>query len=203
MKLYFKEMSISCFHLMLELDELDFSDLLAILHWLSRFQVHSEYLGFTEGMSVEVVSRFAEHGYFENVNTGDDHDETNKENLARYLIGQALSFIKARSYFDNPDYNDMIDNWNTKFERNFYIKMYGRVQKMAGNDLGMYERYRKTEDLTPQMDFSLQTELIREDIEEIMDLPLSQDVYSLDEDLFSRFMNVWMFVSIGWKLEDS
>lgn len=75
--------------LMAELETLDISDSGVALDWLCRFQGPSDDIGVRKDAH-RVVQTFVERGYGVNVNLGDEFNENDRENYARYIIGQAL-----------------------------------------------------------------------------------------------------------------
>ncbi len=70
------------------LPNLDFDDLDAVLCWLEELRGPSDWSGVIVPESV--VSTFRAHRFEPNVNIGADFDGNDRENYARYLIGQAL-----------------------------------------------------------------------------------------------------------------
>jgi len=75
--------------LMQQLPNLDFADDVAVLDWLCEFQDHSDHIGVVKQQNV-VLATFAAHGYYPNANTGTNFNKNDRDNYARYIIGQAL-----------------------------------------------------------------------------------------------------------------
>jgi len=83
--------------LMLELDTLDFTNQAHVIKWVEDFQDPSDYIGLKKDPK-KIVKIFAEHGYFASVNLGSQFHAEDKDNVARYIVGQALdglNFIGA------------------------------------------------------------------------------------------------------------
>ena len=75
---------------MARLSELDFADQGAIMDWLSAIRNASDYKSVATPVQ-EIVGVFRDHGYFPGVNCGTDFDGDDRNNFARYIIGQALA----------------------------------------------------------------------------------------------------------------
>lgn len=80
--------------LMAALPSLDMTDDVAVLEWLDRFQDPSDYIGIKADKAA-VIRAFTDAGYVANANTGDDFREEDRDNHARYLVGQALSCLQS------------------------------------------------------------------------------------------------------------
>lgn len=80
--------------LMEQLPNLDFNDQKAVLDWICEFQGPSDHIGVVKD-GEKVVKIFAEHGYQPNVNTGEAFNGEDRDNFARYIIGQALSGLQS------------------------------------------------------------------------------------------------------------
>ncbi|MBI2454037.1 MAG: hypothetical protein HYV54_00450, partial [Parcubacteria group bacterium] len=72
-----------------ELDSLDFSDLNAVISWLEKVRDPSDHVDVIVS-GKQIVEIFRGHGYEPNVNCGKDFNGEDRENFARWLIGQAL-----------------------------------------------------------------------------------------------------------------
>ena len=79
--------------LMQQLPTLNFADDVAVLDWLCEFQDPSDHIGIVRQQNA-VIAAFAAHGYYPSVNTGKDFNENDRDNFARYIIGQALSNLR-------------------------------------------------------------------------------------------------------------
>ena len=79
--------------LMSELEAIDWNSFNDILTWLSSIQPVADH----SGVSIDtgkVIETFRKNGFFPNVNLGDDFNKNDPENVARYIIGQALDGFK-------------------------------------------------------------------------------------------------------------
>ena len=88
----------------------DFTDLNDVITWLEELMrcdyINIKYHG--------IVELFNSKGFYPNVNTGSDFKENDKENWARYLIGQALDGIQSMGAIP-PIYEDFAQTWRNKF----------------------------------------------------------------------------------------
>lgn len=75
--------------LMQSFTALNWNSYAAILQWLSDIQPVADYTGVTLDRSY-IISEFIRRGFGINVNTGKDFQEKDADNVARYIIGQAL-----------------------------------------------------------------------------------------------------------------
>jgi len=99
--------------LMAELPSLDFSNDVALLDWLHRLQDPSDYSGIRFDKEA-VVKAFNDHGYVASANIGDDFNEDDRENYARYLVGQALSCLKSMGAIHQV-FGTFHERWKAKF----------------------------------------------------------------------------------------
>jgi hypothetical protein len=102
--------------LMQQLPNLDFTNLVAVLDWLCEFQDPSDYIGVVKRQS-EVLAIFAKHGYQPNVNTGKKYNDDDRDNVARYIIGQALSNLKS----DVGAIHQVIHHFTREWKRKFAV----------------------------------------------------------------------------------
>jgi hypothetical protein len=79
--------------LMSVLDEVDFSDLGAVIDWLEAMQDPSDHIGINFDRQ-HVLDTFEKHGYQPSVYTYGEFDENDREVYARWMIGQALDGIR-------------------------------------------------------------------------------------------------------------
>lgn len=75
--------------LMTQLEFLNWSSYAKILDWLCNIQPIADHTGVTLDRN-KIISEFIKHGFETNVNTGKNFVESDPDNHARYLIGQAL-----------------------------------------------------------------------------------------------------------------
>lgn len=99
--------------LMQRFETLDYSNLDELVQFFDDLTDPSDYIGvsFDRG---RVIDEFVQHGYGISANTGSAFDENDRENFARYLVGQALSglqFVGAVHHI----YHRMAQEWREKF----------------------------------------------------------------------------------------
>jgi len=94
-----------------QLDTLDFSNVEKVLGWCAEFGY--SVVG-TDTNKRKILNKLAENGYFPKVNIGPEFKGEDKENYARFLIGQFLSGIKinGRNY---QVFGKFYDEWKEKF----------------------------------------------------------------------------------------
>ena len=100
--------------LMRRLPNLDFSNDVAVLDWLCEFQDPSDYIGVVKQQDV-VLTTFAAHGYYPSVNCGKDFNENDRDNFARWLIGQALDGLRSEVGAIHQVIHKFADDWKKKF----------------------------------------------------------------------------------------
>jgi hypothetical protein len=94
--------------LMAHLTSLDFSNVAALLDWLCEMEEPRDRMGV--GVDVPlIISTFTTHGYQPNVNCGAEFNESDPDNFARWIIGQA---IKEPYY---PGVRRFAGEWRKKF----------------------------------------------------------------------------------------
>jgi hypothetical protein len=102
--------------LMEEFQSLDFSDYTRLLNWLSEIQPLSDLIGVLSDENKNIIiSTFEQNGYLPSVNTGENFKEDDEDNVARYLIGQALDnliYVGAIHHI----LQDFIIQWKSKFK---------------------------------------------------------------------------------------
>lgn len=94
---------------------LNFSDYGTILQWLCCLQESSDCIGVTFDRGL-VVNKFLCHGFKPNVNTDSDFNPTNEDNVARYIIGQALDCLQTVGAIHSI-INKFTTDWRNKFNR--------------------------------------------------------------------------------------
>lgn len=77
-----------------QLPNLDFSNQEAVLDWICEFQDPSDHIGVAKD-NEKVLKIFAEHGYQPGVNTGEAFNGEDRDNFARYIVGQALDGLQG------------------------------------------------------------------------------------------------------------
>jgi hypothetical protein len=100
--------------LLQQLPDLDFTSYEAVLNWLCEFQDPSDHIGVTKQTQV-VLKAFTSHGYKAGVNTGDAFDKNDCDNVARYIIGQALSCLQSDVGAVHQVIHSFTEDWKKKF----------------------------------------------------------------------------------------
>jgi len=100
---------------MARLPQLDFNDLTAVIDWLVEIQDPSDHRGL-ETPREEIINTFADRGYYMNVNCGEEFNAEDRENVARWLIGQALSNLKSVGAIHSI-LNKFAADWKMKFNK--------------------------------------------------------------------------------------
>jgi hypothetical protein len=88
---------------------LDFSDSAALIRWLDRLTEAADHVD-VKVPRIEILAAFVNHGYLANVNTGDAYDPADRENTARYLIGQGMDGI-GRMGVPHPIFRKFAADW--------------------------------------------------------------------------------------------
>jgi hypothetical protein len=96
-----------------KLIDLDFQDSFATLKWMSELQPYSYEVG-VNIPTKEIVEKFASYGYVINANTDEEFNGENKDNYARYIIGQCLAGL-SKSKEIHPIMHDFLAKWEAKF----------------------------------------------------------------------------------------
>ncbi len=81
--------------MMAELPELNLLNPSDVIAWIGEIRAPINYTGVKVPIE-KIISTLEEAGYVADVNCDDEYDEKDKENVARYLIGQALSCLKEQ-----------------------------------------------------------------------------------------------------------
>lgn len=100
--------------LMEQLPHLDFADQEAVLGWLCEFQDPSDHTGVVKD-NKKVLTIFAEHGYQPGVNTGEEFNGEDRDNFARYIVGQALDGLQRDVGAIHQIVHKFADDWNKRF----------------------------------------------------------------------------------------
>lgn len=98
--------------LMNRLPSLDFKDQVAVLDWLCAMQEPSDYRGvIVRGNTI--LCTFSKHGFKPSVNTGADFKPDDRDNVFRYLVGQALDGLSGPAI--HPILHKFVGEWKAKF----------------------------------------------------------------------------------------
>ena len=89
----------------------DFSNLDSVISWLGELEKSCDCISLSKAGIVEV---FEGKGYFAGVNCGEDFKEDDRDNCARWLIGQALECIRDAGAI-HPMYHTFAKQWRDKF----------------------------------------------------------------------------------------
>lgn len=98
---------------MRDLRGLDFSNFEELIDFLDRLADSSDHVDVTFDSQL-VVDEFVKHGFTANANVGDEYDDNDSENSARWLIGQALDGLESIGAI-HPIYHKFADEWREKF----------------------------------------------------------------------------------------
>lgn len=100
--------------LMEELPSLDFNNQEAVLNWICEFQEPSDHIGVITD-NEKVLKIFSENGYQPNVNVGEAFNGEDRDNFARYIVGQALDGLQGNVGAINQIVHKFTDDWKKKF----------------------------------------------------------------------------------------
>jgi len=95
-------------------DKFDFANLEAVINWLDEFQNPSYHVG-VKIPHEQIVKKFREHGFEPNVNCGDDFNEADKDNVARWIVGQALAGLECDVHAIHQVFHKFAKDWRNKF----------------------------------------------------------------------------------------
>ena len=102
--------------LMQQLDRLDFSNDVAVLDWVYEFYEVYCHCGRSIVMRLQVViATFTAHGFQPDVNNGDDFDENDRSNYARWIIGQMLDILEHRRSMPDWAIPIAVERWRKRF----------------------------------------------------------------------------------------
>jgi hypothetical protein len=96
-----------------KLDSLDFDNFGAVLEWMCLFQIESDQTGVVYYEDL-VVETFIANGYEIGVNTGEQFNPKDQENVCKYIIGQALDGID-RVGAPHQIIHKFANDWKQKF----------------------------------------------------------------------------------------
>lgn len=106
--------------LMRKLPGLNMRNDYAVLDWLCEMQKPSDHVGVIV-RSETIVSAFEKAGYVAGANCGKDYRPGNRDNMFRYLVGQALDGLK-----NGPAIHSIIhkfaDEWRREFAQNVHLE---------------------------------------------------------------------------------
>ena len=97
------------------LECLDFGDMAAVLQWIDSIADATDDIGVDRDPLNGVADRFAEHGLVPNMNTGPDYKKDDRDNVAKYINGQALSFLTRPPYAIHGVWSSFYEKWKTRF----------------------------------------------------------------------------------------
>lgn len=101
--------------LMKWLETLDFGNLEAVVNWFDEIQEASNDVDASSELTRnEIVQKFQQHGYQPGVNTEEEFKEEDKDNFARWLVGQALDNLITVGAV-HPMFKDFAKDWRNKF----------------------------------------------------------------------------------------
>lgn len=100
--------------LMRQLPNLDFTNDVTVLNWLCEFQDPSDHSGVVKHQN-EVLTIFAKHGYQPSVNLGEAFNGEDRDNVARYIIGQALANLQGDVGAIHKIVHVFTASWKKKF----------------------------------------------------------------------------------------
>jgi len=99
--------------LMVRLRTLDFSNDVAVLDWICAMQGASDHVGVIVRRET-IASAFEKRGFVENANCGEDYRAGDRENMFRYLVGQALNGVKSGPAI-HPIIHKFVGEWKAQF----------------------------------------------------------------------------------------
>lgn len=97
---------------MKKMDSIDFHDLDSIINWWLLFE--SNHYSGVYFHTNQIIQTFESKGYKSNANIGISFNSENKENVARYIIGQCLQGIQSHGHI-NPIVHKFAREWREKF----------------------------------------------------------------------------------------
>jgi hypothetical protein len=92
---------------------LDFANGVAVLDWICGIQDATDHVGVNVARD-QIISQFAAHGFEPNVNCGDAFKADDRENVLRWIVGQALDGL--RSVAIHGIIHKFAGEWKSKFE---------------------------------------------------------------------------------------
>lgn len=98
---------------MRNLPSLDMNNDCAVLAWVCEMQEPSDHVGVIVRRET-IVSAFEKAGYVAGANCGPDYRPGNRDNMFRYLVGQALDGLKNGPAI-HPIIHKFADEWRREF----------------------------------------------------------------------------------------
>lgn len=108
-----EELNAKAVVLMARLEAMNWGSLREVLDWCAEVQPVADRIG-VQMDKKRVVALFNEHGFEANVNCEEDYKENDAENVARYIIGQALDGFK-RVGAPHGALIHFVQKWRKKF----------------------------------------------------------------------------------------
>ncbi len=99
--------------LMRRFETLDYEDLDQLVQFFDDMAEPSDHIGTSDRW--RIVDAFAEHGLVASMNSRDKFDGEDRENYAKYLIGQALGSLSFLGLIMSP-YSVHAAQWRDKFK---------------------------------------------------------------------------------------
>jgi hypothetical protein len=100
--------------LMTALPRLDFTNDVAVLNWLCEMQEPSDHIGVIVPRT-KIILEFKKRGYMPNVNCGQDFRPDDRENVFRWLVGQALDGLNGPAI--HGIIHKFAADWKAKFSQ--------------------------------------------------------------------------------------
>lgn len=98
--------------LMRRLPQLDFGNDVAVIDWLCEMQEPSDHNGVIVRRKT-ILDAFAKHGFTPGVNCGPDFRPESRENVHRWLVGQALATLESVAI--HGVVHKFASDWKAKF----------------------------------------------------------------------------------------
>lgn len=100
--------------LMSVLPQLGWTNLDRIIGWLGKLQAASDDVSVPVPWA-KIVETFRANGFEPGVNTGDEFQEFDRDNVARYIVGQALSCLASPPHAIHPVFHSHAAKWRKQF----------------------------------------------------------------------------------------
>lgn len=101
---------------MAELELLDFTNLLDVINWFEKIRDITEW-NKASIPAKSIVATFRANGFEPGVNCGAAHQKEHRENVARYIIGQALDNLESLGIIIKV-FHRHAEEWREKFGHN-------------------------------------------------------------------------------------
>ena len=95
-----------------ELATLDFKNDVEVLDWLCSIQDATDHVGVSVN-KVKIINKFRAHGFDPNVNCGKHFKPDDRENVFRWLVGQALDGLQSVAI--HGIIHEFAADWKSKF----------------------------------------------------------------------------------------